>query len=222
VVNAFLRDHDSARPRLPSRERSLELFGDEKRLDTLVSQRLFSTGVLSLELLECYEVHPPFVYERVSDAPELLVIENHHTYDSARRVLVADPRGIGVVVYGAGRAICSSVTYATDLNPRVTRICYFGDLDEPGHAIATSASLVSKRTGLPALEPAVGLYRALLASPGRRPGPAIDQVIAEAGAAWLPDELRSATVELLTGGAWIPQEAVSLEILAGLSDWISG
>jgi hypothetical protein len=220
AVNAFLRDHGGARPVVPSRERSLELFGDEKRLDALVSQRLFSAGVLSLELLECYEVHPPFVFERVSDAPVLLVIENHHTYDSARRLLAVDPRGIGVVAYGAGRAICSSVAYAADLDPGVTRIYYFGDLDEAGLAIAASTSLIAVPAGLPALEPAVGLYRALLASPYRRVGAVVDAENAEARVAWLPSELRSAAVALLTGGTWVPQEAVSLEVLAGLSDWV--
>ena len=32
----------------------------------------------------------PFVYEKVSEAPVVLVIENHHTYESARRAL-GDP-----------------------------------------------------------------------------------------------------------------------------------
>ena len=116
----------------------------------------------SLELLHCYEVHPPFVYERVGDAPVALVIENHHTYDSARRVLSGSDRGIGFVVYGAGRAFEASVTYLADLGVSVERVAYFGDLDSAGLSIPVGASATWEQAGGSAIEPAGPLYRALL------------------------------------------------------------
>lgn len=220
AVNDFLRDFDPPRPAVPLRERSLEIFGDEKRLETLLGRRLFTTGILSLDLLACYEVHPPFVYQRVSDEPTALVIENHHTYDSVRRLLERDPRGIGVVAYGAGRAFCASVTYLADLDPAVKQAFYFGDLDAAGLSIAQGAAEVSERAGGPQLEPATGLYRAALATGRRRTGAGITEARAWELVAWLPPDLREAAAGVLTAGLWIPQEAVGLEILAGLDDWL--
>ena len=78
-MNAFFATGAGA-PRRTDRERSLDIFGNEKRLDTLASTRLFTTGAISLELLHCHVVHPSFVYERISDAPVVLVTENDHTY----------------------------------------------------------------------------------------------------------------------------------------------
>jgi hypothetical protein len=220
AVNDFLRDFDPDRPAVPMRERSLEIFGDEKRLDALVSQRLFTTGILTVALLRCYVVHPPFVYQRISDDPTALVLENHHTYDSARRVLERSPRGIGVVAYGAGRAFCASVTYLADLVPAVQRGYYFGDLDAAGLSIAAGAEAAGRAADTPPVLPATNLYRALLASPYRRPGTAIELATAQGLAAWLPVELRGAATALLVAGQWLSQEAVGLEVLTQLTDWL--
>jgi len=220
AVNDFLRDLDPSRPAAPVRERSLEVFGDEKRLDALTSQRLFATGVLTLDMLRCYEVHPPFVYEWISDAPTALVLENHHTYDSVRRVLERSPRGIGVVAYGAGRAFCASVTYLGDLDPPVAGAYYFGDLDAAGLSIAIGANVAGRAAGTPAILPATGLYRALLSSPHRRPGVAVQLAAAESLVAWLPAELQANATAVLTSGHWLPQEAVGIEVLEQLTDWL--
>lgn len=219
AVNEFLRDLDLARPSVPVRERSLEIFGDEKRLEAIRGQRLYAIGVLSDELLRCFEVHPPFVFQRVSDSSTALVLENHHTYDSACRVLKTDPRDIGVVVYGAGRAFCASVTYLADLDPAVKQAYYFGDLDSAGLSIPASAHLVGEAVGIAPVVPAVGLYRALLASPHRRPAGPVPAVVVAGLIAWLPEELQAETSELLTSGHWLPQEAVGLEVMSSLDLW---
>lgn len=220
AVNEFLREFDQSRPPVPVRERSLEIFGDEKRLESIRGQRLYAIGVLSDELLRCFEVHPPFVYLRVSDMPTALVLENHHTYDSACRLLKTNPRDIGVVVYGAGRAFCASVTYLVDLDPAVKQAYYFGDLDSAGLSIPASAHLVGQSVGVAPVVPAVGLYRALLASPHRRPTNPVSAVVVTGLMAWLPEELQAETSELLTSGWWLPQEAVGLEVMASLDRWL--
>lgn len=219
AVNEFLREFDASRPPVPVRERSLEIFGDEKRLESIRGQRLYVIGVLSDELLRCFEVHPPFVYLRVSDVPTALVLENHHTYDSACRLLKTDPRDVGAVVYGAGRAFCASVTYLADLDPAVKQAYYFGDLDSAGLSIPASAHLVGQSVGVAPVVPAVGLYRALLASPHRRPANAVSAGAVAGLIAWLPEELQAETSELLTSGWWLPQEAVGLEVMASLDLW---
>jgi hypothetical protein len=221
AVNAFLRDWRPGRPDVPVRERSLEIFGNEKRLDTLASTRLFTTGVISLELLHCHVVHPPFVYERISDAPVVLVTENHHTYESARRALGESDRGIGVVAYGAGQAFSASVSYLADLDPTPKTAYYFGDLDVAGLSIARGASEAYERAGGALLEPAVGLYRALLTSGYRRTGPTVAESQAVELVSWLSEELQDAAGAVLRAGLWIPQEAVGYELLARLDDWLN-
>lgn len=219
AVNEFLRDFDSTRPAVPVRERSLEIFGDEKRLDAVRGQRLYAVGVLSDDLLRCFEVHPPFVFQRVSDSSTALVLENHHTYDSASRVLKTDPHDVGVVIYGAGRAFSASVTYLADLDPAVKQAYYFGDLDSAGLSIPASAHIVGQSAGVAPVVPAVGLYRTLLASLHRRPANSVPAVVTARLVAWLPEELQAGAAELLTSGHWLPQEAVGLEIMASLDLW---
>jgi hypothetical protein len=70
------------------------------------------------------------------------------------------------------------------------------------------------------VQPAAGLYRALLASPHRRRGNVIDDFIAEGLVSWLPAELREAASALLESGHWLPQEAVGIEVLTELADWL--
>src|SRR5207247_10431661 len=62
-IQAFLRERGDDGPIVPSGERSLELFGDEKRLDALQrNRRLFAPGRLSLELPRARAFAPRFAY----------------------------------------------------------------------------------------------------------------------------------------------------------------
>jgi hypothetical protein len=102
-VNQWLhgsRDH----LKVPSRERSLEVFGDEKALDRLVGTALFGPGRLSLELLQCRRVAPRLNCESAGDGDLLLVVENSDTFDSLLTVLRGrgDHR-VGLVGWGPER-----------------------------------------------------------------------------------------------------------------------
>jgi hypothetical protein len=220
-VNRFLRDWDPGRPWLPSRERSLEIFDSETRLDELAATRLFQLGILSHERLRCFMVHPPFVHARVGDSGVLLVVENHHTYASALRALRGNARGIGVIAYGAGKAFCASVTYVTELDPPATEVWYFGDLDGAGLGIPARAHEVARDTGVPAARPAAPLYARLLELNRRRRAKrmyAPEEATMLAG--WLPSRHRPAAVALLVAGHRLPQEAVTFEELSELDRWL--
>ena len=121
AVNAFLRDGGGERPVVPLRERSLQLFGHEKRLEALIGGQLFFPDRLTLERLRCEEIHPPFVFETIGAAPGVLVVENHHTFVSLCRKLPREG-SVGVVVYGAGAHFKGSVTYLADLPIRPRRV----------------------------------------------------------------------------------------------------
>jgi hypothetical protein len=215
-VNAWLRDLDPGEPVVPVRERSLELFGDEKMLERLLGGRLFFDGGLSLELLRARTVHPPFVCHRISAAPVLLVIENHHTYDSFVRTLGAGGR-VGVVAYGAGSAFVGSVTYANDLDPPVEEIRYFGDLDARGLRIPVDADR-ARGPLLPPVRPAEHLYRRLLELGVRAAAPPVPAEIAARLVSWLPADLRDEVAAMLAGGCRMAQEAVGFKALRGTAD----
>ena len=215
-VNAFLRDGGAGRPLVPLRERSVEVFGNEKRLEMLMGGQLFQPGRLTLDVLRCEEVHPPFVYERVGDGPDALVVENHHTYVSLVRAL-AQHSDVGVVIYGAGAHFKGSVTFIADLPCRPRRVLYFGDVDADGLDIPVHASAVAVAAGLPPVEPATRLYEALFERGRPVPVEAVPSSYrVRKLVAWLPGEVRGSAEELLSDGRRLAQEWVGTELLQEL------
>lgn len=213
-VNAWLRDMPADEPIVPLRERSLEIFGDEKLLEELTaSSRLVGKDRLTLDLLRARAVHPPFFYKVISQAPVLLVIENHHPFDSFARTL-RPGSGVGMVAYGGGNAFVGSVTYAADLPQSVEEIRYFGDIDAEGLRIPIDAGRVARAAGLPDVLPAADLYDRLLRIGRVANGPKpISRAAAERMADWLPERLRPEVETLLAQGKRIAQEAVGLKAL---------
>ena len=214
AVNAFLRDGGAQRPLVPLRERSLQLFGDEKRLETLLGGRLFFDGRLTLTQLRAQPVHPPFVYQPIGTGPDALVIENHHTYVSLSRALPADGP-VGTLIYGAGAHFKASVTFVADLPAQPRRLLYFGDLDIAGLDIPVHANTVAAASGLPPVQAAAALYELMLDH--GRPAPVNDAPSRYRVAkltAWLPASIRPAAAAVLGEGQRLAQEWVGTELLA--------
>jgi hypothetical protein len=212
-VAEFLRAGGLERPVAPIRERSLELLGDEKRLEALLTGSLFSEGRLTLDLLRCRVVRPPFVFTEVGPAPTLLVVENHTTFDTLRYHL-SGRADAGLLAFGAGRQFEATVEYVAELPRRVETVTYFGDLDDPGLAIPLNASRNAERHGLPAAQPAAELYRLLFEHGTRaRWERRTTDSRARRLTGWLPDDLRGAARELLVEGQRLAQEAVTGEAL---------
>lgn len=219
AVNSWLRDNGDAGPDVAARERSLQIFGDEKALDRLSRTALFGPGRLSLTLLRCHAVHPPFVWRRVGPAPVLLVVENHHSFDTFVRLLPADGP-VGAVAYGAGNHFIASVAFVADLEPPVQRVSYFGDIDSQGLRIPVAATAVAASLGLPPVTPASGLYQLLfeVGRPARCDSPPLPRPAAEARAGWLPESLRGPAADLLVQGLRLAQEWVGAEALLRRGD----
>jgi len=217
-VNTWLRDMPADEPVVPVRERSLEVFGDEKLLERLMEgSKFFAAGRLTLELLRARIVHPPFVFKVISPARVLLVIENHHTFDSFVKEL--DPAsGVGIIAYGAGNAFEGSATYIADLPIRVEEVLYFGDIDPEGLRIPQAASRVARAASLPEIVAAPDLYARLLANGKTSPGSIpVSPATAKRLARWLPEALRSEVEVLLVEGKRIAQEAIGTKALIGRS-----
>lgn len=216
-VSDYLRDRPDPPIRVPSRIRSFELFGDEKRLDALVGTRLFRLGILTLDLLDCYPTSPPFVWAPVGDGPELLIVENHHVYALLTDSLRARPRlDIGRLGWGGGKGFIRSAAYARELESPPDRIWYFGDVDAAGLDIPTAAAAAGRIDVIPA----AGLYTATLdATPAATV--AIGQGDAMRLAAWMPEPLRAHVIELLVGGQRVAQEAVGRPVADELDHWLA-
>lgn len=210
---------------LPLRERSYEIFGDEKRLDLLIGGTLFRPGRLTLDQIGAVVVHPPFVAEQISDATTLLIIENHNTYWSALRaahqhVAAGAPCRFGWIAYGAGRQLEGSVGSAHTLNPSPTAIEYFGDLDADGLAIPLNVSRIAVTDGLPPVAPHTGLYSLLLDL--GRPAPTRSRIsMPKAAAEWLGTDLAQCAADVLAGTTRLAQEAVNRLVLERDPRWLA-
>jgi hypothetical protein len=209
---------------VPSRERSVEIFGDEKALDRLIGGALFTPGRLSLELLRCRRVVPRLHCEAVGAGSTLLIVENSDTFDSLVAVLrQRSGHRVGLVGWGSGTGFEASVLSVADLGQPVAEVSYFGDLDENGLRIPSSASLTAQGVGLPEVRPAAGLYSAMFAQGEPQPGQR--RVLADTAAslvAWLDPGHREMAAELLSGGLRLAQEWVGLSYLSRSDDWLRG
>ena len=108
AINAFLIARRGEKLRLvPTRERSLHIFGDEKRLDNLrKSKTTLFEGRISLRDLSCYPVAPPLPVEtnpRWTRGRPVLVLENYHSYESFA-CWNHKARQYAAIAYGGGNA----------------------------------------------------------------------------------------------------------------------
>lgn len=213
AIHRFLAAGGRQREPVPVRERSVELFGDEKRLDILLRSRLFRRIGQVQQLLRLREVPVPIVWEAGPDegATALLVLENLHTYDSFRRWNAREGAYLGVV-YGGGKAFAGML----DDLARITfelgalEIHYFGDLDGEGLQIPAAAARVLGDLPLVA---AARWYELLLARGTGLALPDIEPCTPEWALQWLPEHLRSPVSQLLAAGRRLPQELIGWEQL---------
>ncbi|MDO3395059.1 DUF2220 family protein [Nocardioides sp. SOB44] len=223
TINSWLRDRGRDGDVVPLRERSLEVLGHEKALDSLLVTTVFGPDRLTLDHLRTFRTHPPLPIVRVGAGQVLLVIENDDTFHSIRTALSEGCGPVGCVAWGAGGAFEASVRSTGDL-PGIERVRYFGDLDAAGLRIPRNAAETAAREDLPEVAPAHGLYRALLATAVRQGGqPPVPPDQAPNLTDWLADEiLAEQSSDLLQAGIRVPQEALTLTALRSDRSWLHG
>ncbi|MFJ4322685.1 Wadjet anti-phage system protein JetD domain-containing protein [Streptomyces tricolor] len=220
LINRWFRDisnRPALRVPIPLRERSYEIFHDEKRLDGLLSGALFAPGRLTLEQLGTFREPPPLAYRLLGDGDTLLVAENSDTYATLRDLLTPNPGRTRAVAFGSGRAFEASIETVKEIHG-IQRISYYGDLDAEGLSIPARASVTATQCGLPSVEPASALYDLLL-SHASTPGQMVSDERAHTLTAWLPPRLRQRTHEVLLSGRRIAQEATNRNQLADDATW---
>lgn len=217
TINSFLLKNRASLTPVPIKERSLEIFGDEKRLDALrVGDSLFG-GRISLKTLGAFVVPFPLAYRgaNVSGKP-ILVVENHNTFwsfgewnERARRY--------SAVVYGSGEAFRNSEEALAQVLREVEGVGaeYFGDLDPTGLEIPLLFNEKLRQPGT-AVVPAKHLYRWMVANGIRRELTASPPKSTEQMCAWLGDGLAAEILALWNDGYWMPQEALGTTQLRSL------
>ena len=221
-LNDFIKDYGSERVVVPIKERSLEIFGDEKRLDALLATALFREERLDERRdLKCEVIGVPLGWKRgpsAAAARPVIVLENAATWHSYCRWNAE--RGLfSAVVYGDGNRFVDGIRHLHEIFQELggsRPVFYFGDLDLAGLQIPQRASAKAVKHGLPRVEPHLPSYRWLLEL-GRGKG-----VAWEAGGEarredceWL-GKLSGAAWEVLVAGQRLAQEHVSWEFLQGI------
>ena len=223
-INEWLKSDPDLRYSVPIKERSLDIFDDEKRLDQLrAGQAHFFDGQLMLENLACRICPIPLPYELGPPQTQgypILIVENNDTWESFC-VWNRSAEKFAAIAYGGGghaKGILYDEIFLDTLLERCDSraLLYLGDLDPRGLRIAAAtAARRAARRAIP-LSPAVTFYDWLLAR-GRR-------VLAEsrerpraAYLAWLPERLRVPVAELFAARQRIPQESLGTRALRGWS-----
>lgn len=220
AINDWLARTEGARvATVPVRYRSVEVFGDEKHLDTMARTNLFGPGRLSLDLLACTRIPAPLAAVEIGPGPDVLVVENSDTYWVAVHELGQhDRHPIGAVAWGAGKAFPSQVAaLGVDIagrGPVTGTIWYWGDLDPDGVAIAANSANAAAAAEVAPVRPATLLWAAMAERPVQDAGE-IDWSTVY-GQDWLGSQLWTELAPVRQAAGRIAQESVSADRIL---DW---
>jgi Uncharacterized protein conserved in bacteria C-term(DUF2220) len=218
-INEWLKSDPDLSLNVPIKERSLEIFGDEKRLDRLRggSDRLF--GRLSLSSLGCRVCPIPLPFEAgpaSAVGKPLLIVENNDSWVSFSMWNRSAARLSAVAYAGGGHAksLAYDETFIDELIGRfqAAALYYFGDIDPAGLRIASQAAQRrALRLALP-LQPAASLYTWLLEHGRRTPLEGSERVM-DQDIQWLPPDVRRPVTVLFASKQRVPQEALGTRVL---------
>lgn len=207
ALNRFLRDGGRDQQLVPVKERSLNIFGDEKRLDAIGATSVFGDGRLSMLQLRAFFVAEPLPWRRGSGPDgSVLVLENAASWHSFAKWNQSSQH-YAAVVYGGGYRFVDGIASLADLAGEIgaiSRIDYFGDLDPEGLRIPRMAAKRAQQTGLPSPVPLAWAYQAL--TEVGQPTPGIDAVGADEHLEWLPIGLHEFAKGLFGSKQRIAQE----------------
>lgn len=213
-INDFLLRRQGSFLTVPIKERSLEIFGDEKRLDNMCSGDALFGGRLQLSAIGCFRVPQPLPYRKVDEPGKpALIVENHDTYWSFGE-WNQTARQYSAVVYGGGEnfRLTGRALHHALHETGASRAEYFGDLDPKGVSIPLDFNRTVE-PGYPTVTAALPLYRWLLSNGVRRSKPGCSTFAAGIAAAWLNAELADELEAVWVKGEWLPQEALGTEQL---------
>ena len=148
ILSDYLKSHEielkDPAERMSRKERSYQIFGEEKKLESREVRSICSSCNITDEDLNCYPTYEPFFNIRIQDDPEgcAIILENKDPWDSIARELQGKRyflgKKISYVIYGEGNKITTSdisgrfSSFVKNLNPCPSLFLYCGDLDKAG------------------------------------------------------------------------------------------
>lgn len=219
AINDYLLEHRGRVIPVPIKERSLEIFGDEKRLDNMRRGNTLFSGRLPLDVLGAFIVPLPLPYKK-AEAPgkPVLIVENHNSYWSFGQWNLKTRR-YAAIVYGSGEAFRSSGRALGDVLNEVGGVGaeYLGDLDPKGIAIPLEFNAAAE-SGCPHVAPAIEYYKWLLEYGVLRERTSqMGEDVHKQAAGWLGDSLGNSLGDLWSNGFWIPQESLGFQALMAMN-----
>lgn len=218
ILDRWLKSGGRKADVIPVRERSLEIFNDEKRLDSFLRRKPFTTGLVSLETFRCYYVAAPIAWQPGPETARLLpgiVVENSNTYSTVSEF---NKRSgwFAYVAYGGGNAFTATQEGVSEVAAAYGHdtVYYFGDIDWDGLEIPAMAARRLAIRGIRLLlhEPFYELLIRARASKEVIAGGRVRPVTSEMEKILIGvigEEIRRVVA---TGGR-MPQEAVKLSLL---------
>lgn len=143
-VDAWLKKYRGKELTLkPARERSLDIFGDEKALDRLAVLTPFKQGQISLATFRCFYVPEPIPWKPGPSGSRSfsgLCVENATTFDTLCR-FNSEVGYWAFVAYGRGNQFASMTDGLVSVVKEYghDRVQYFGDADHEGIEIVARA-----------------------------------------------------------------------------------
>jgi len=156
----------------PVRERSLDIFGDEKALDHLTALTPFKQRLISLATFRCFYVPEPIPWKPGppgSSGFTGLCVENATTFDTLCR-FNSETGFWAFVAYGRGNQFVSMTDGLVAVVKEYghDQVHYFGDADHEGIEIVARAEKKLNEAGV-SISLDHRLYRLLLSVGGERP-----------------------------------------------------
>lgn len=216
AINNFLLHHPAPLTVVPCRERSLQIFGDEKLLEQYIYNGSIFGGKLSLETIGVIELPEQPLHEKsgVLGLP-VLIVENWTTYWSLCKWNARTKKYSGIV-YGKGAGFVrwgrSVGMLLTELEAE--KLEFFGDIDFAGLEMPVSFNKLQEQSGGISIEPALSFYQWLLSKGIRRTMKPSIFARSLCETIWLPQDLHDEVVELFASRLWLPQEGLGTEALA--------
>ena len=132
LLNTYLQNKKTTELAIPIKERSLQIFGDEKELDKFV--RAYSKFCDVLQMTNSYITIEPLIgMDFQTSSKRILVIENRDTYTSF--CTVYENLKVPIyksIYYGRGMSFLQSANSLVIQIHNINEIEYFGDLDPAG------------------------------------------------------------------------------------------
>lgn len=197
------------------KERSYEIFNDEKFLDGKVKNGYLFGGKLHISVLKCMEKPSPLVYESMCKNKPILVCENSNTYHTMCR-WNKEFMEFSAIVYGSGNIFSGAHNYLDEIRNDLgfNEIYYFGDFDYDGFFIPANTNQKRLENELLEIKPALFLYKMLINFSHIKNPKNPKNIEIEIIKSWINnDEVYEVFKSCLENNTRIPQEAINYETI---------